>query len=199
MGHSLAHFVYRNRIDNSELGEGAIPLYALSRSSRQNGFRLFAIALAAGTLAACAQPSGVARMSDLQSSGDEGPKNGAPSTQSIAGVAAKIDKDSLVGQKSRDTRQHFSSYGLASFYRDDGQTASGEAFDPHKMTAAHRTLPFGTRLLVTDVASGRSVTVRVNDRGPYVAGRVLDVSYSAAEKLGIVKRGISQVRFAILQ
>jgi rare lipoprotein A len=199
MSHSLAHFVYRNRIHISKLGEAAIPLYALSRSSRQNGFRLFAIALATGTLAACAQPSGVARMSDLQSSDDEGPKKGAPSTQSVAGVAATMDKHSLSDQKSRDPKQHFSSYGLASFYKEDGQTASGEAFDPHKMTAAHRTLPFGTRLLVTDVASGRSVTVRVNDRGPYVAGRVLDVSYSAAEKLGMVKRGVSQVRFAILQ
>src|SRR5437870_511371 len=76
-------------------------------------------------------------------------------------------------------------YGLASFYQHGSQTANGEKFDPGKLTAAHRTLPFGTRLKVTDVTTGRSVTVRINDRGPFVAGRVVDVSYSAAQSLGM--------------
>ena len=73
-----------------------------------------------------------------------------------------------------------SSYGIASFYRRHSRTASGEAFDGREPTAAHRTLPFGTRLRVTNVATRRSVTVRVNDRGPYVPGRIVDLSYSAA-------------------
>lgn len=90
-------------------------------------------------------------------------------------------------------------YGVASFYLYDTKTASGEIFDPHKMTAAHRTLPFGTRLRVTDVSTGRSVTVRVNDRGPFVRGRIVDLSYSAAQRLGIIKKGVARVKVAILQ
>jgi rare lipoprotein A len=92
-----------------------------------------------------------------------------------------------------------SSYGIASFYSHDTRTASGERFDPRELTAAHRTLPFGTRLRVTSVATGRSVTVRVNDRGPYVPGRVVDLSYSAAEKIGMVGRGVTQVKLEVMQ
>ncbi|MGB9388864.1 MAG: septal ring lytic transglycosylase RlpA family protein, partial [Xanthobacteraceae bacterium] len=75
------------------------------------------------------------------------------------------------------------SYGVASFYTEDEWTASGERFNTHAMTAAHPTLPFGTRLRVTNVINGRSVVVRINDRGPYVHGRVVDLSGSAAESL----------------
>ena len=92
-----------------------------------------------------------------------------------------------------------SSYGIASFYRFDTKTASGERFDARELTAAHRTLPFGTRLRVTSVATGRSVTVRVNDRGPYVAGRVVDLSYSAAEQIGMVGRGVTKVKLEVIQ
>jgi len=80
------------------------------------------------------------------------------------------------------------SNGVASFYTEGSRTASGEKFDTHDLTAAHPTLPFGTRLRVTNVATGRAVTVRVNDRGPYVAGRVVDVSQSAADALGMSER-----------
>jgi rare lipoprotein A len=90
------------------------------------------------------------------------------------------------------------SYGVASFYSDGQQTANGEKFNPNELTAAHPTLPFGTRLRVTNVATGRSVTVRINDRGPYVAGRVVDVSYSAAETLGIVDRGVAKVKLDVI-
>jgi rare lipoprotein A len=90
------------------------------------------------------------------------------------------------------------SYGIASFYSDEQLTANGETFNPNAMTAAHPTLPFGTRLRVTNVSTGRSVTVRINDRGPYVAGRVVDVSYSAAESLGIVDRGIAKVKLDVI-
>jgi rare lipoprotein A len=91
------------------------------------------------------------------------------------------------------------SSGLASFYTEGTKTANGEKFDTHQLTAAHPTLPFGTRLRVTNVATGRSVTVRVNDRGPFVPGRVVDVSYSAAETLGMVGGGIAKVKLDVVQ
>ena len=91
------------------------------------------------------------------------------------------------------------SQGIASFYSEDTQTASGEKFDPRELTAAHPSLPFGTKLRVTDVNTGRSVTVRVNDRGPYVPGRIVDVSYSAANVLGMVGKGVTNVRLDVVQ
>jgi len=90
------------------------------------------------------------------------------------------------------------SFGVASFYSEGQQTANGEKFNPDELTAAHPTLPFGTRLRVTNVATGRSVTVRINDRGPYVPGRIVDVSYSAAETLGIVDRGVAKVKLDVI-
>jgi rare lipoprotein A len=89
--------------------------------------------------------------------------------------------------------------GLASFYGSDQQTASGERFNPRAMTAAHRTLPFGTKVRVTNVRSGRAVTVRINDRGPFVPGRVIDLSQAAAEELGIVGHGIAKVKLDVVQ
>jgi peptidoglycan lytic transglycosylase len=89
--------------------------------------------------------------------------------------------------------------GLASFYGSGQQTASGERFNPRALTAAHRTLPFGTKVRVTNVRSGRNVTVRINDRGPFVPGRVIDLSQAAAEELGIVGHGIAKVKLDIVQ
>ena len=89
--------------------------------------------------------------------------------------------------------------GLASFYGSPQQTANGEQFNPRAMTAAHRTLPFGTKVRVTNVKSGRAVTVRINDRGPFVTGRVIDLSQAAAEELGIVGRGIARVKLDVVQ
>ena len=91
------------------------------------------------------------------------------------------------------------SYGVASFYTEDEWTASGERFNTHAMTAAHPTLPFGTRLRVTNVTNGRSVVVRINDRGPFVPGRVVDLSGSAAESLGMVERGVAKVKLDVVQ
>src|SRR5439155_6427085 len=90
--------------------------------------------------------------------------------------------------------------GIASYYgreHDGRRTASGEVFDMREMTAAHRTLPFGTRVRVTNLANGRQITVRINDRGPFRRGRIIDLSYAAARKLGIVGRGVAKVRVAI--
>jgi rare lipoprotein A len=92
--------------------------------------------------------------------------------------------------------------GLASWYGQQHQglkTASGETFDMNKLTAAHRTLPFGTRLRVTNVENGKSVVVRVNDRGPHVAGRVLDLSYRAAQALGMTGAGVARVEVVVIR
>jgi rare lipoprotein A len=78
------------------------------------------------------------------------------------------------------------------------RTASGERFDKHAYTAAHRTLPHGTRVRVTNLANGRSVTVRINDRGPFARGRVLDLSYAAARDIGMIGTGTAQVRMSVL-
>jgi rare lipoprotein A len=93
------------------------------------------------------------------------------------------------------------SEGLASYYADKYQgrkTANGEIFDTAKLTAAHKTLPFGTRVRVTNLDNGRSVDVRINDRGPYVAGRVIDLSPAAARKLDMLRAGVVRVKLDIL-
>ena len=76
-------------------------------------------------------------------------------------------------------------------------SASGPRYDPKKFTAAHRTLPFGTRLLVTDTKTHRSVTVTVNDRGPFVPGRILDLSLAAATQMHMVGRGLIRVTASV--
>lgn len=91
--------------------------------------------------------------------------------------------------------------GLASWYGPGfaGRlTANGEIFDPSSLTAAHRTLPFGSRVRVTNLNNGRSVVVRINDRGPFVAGRVIDLSRASAEQIGMRGRGIAPVRLEVL-
>lgn len=85
-----------------------------------------------------------------------------------------------------------------SYYSHGHRTASGEHFNPNGYTAASRTLPFGTRLRVTDPKTGRSVVVRVNDRGPYVRGRSLDLARGAARALGIIQQGTASVMVAEL-
>jgi rare lipoprotein A len=87
--------------------------------------------------------------------------------------------------------------GVASWYGDEWQgrlTASGKPFDDSKLTAAHRTLPLNTRVRVTNLKTGRSVEVTITDRGPYIDGRVIDLSKAAAKKLGMVKEGLVSVR-----
>ncbi len=92
--------------------------------------------------------------------------------------------------------------GLASFYHDslDRQpTASEERYRPRYYTAAHRTLPFGTRVRVTHLGNGRSVWVRINDRGPFVEGRVIDLSRAAARQLRMIGSGLAKVRLEIYE
>lgn len=92
--------------------------------------------------------------------------------------------------------------GMASYYADQyhlqANTASGELYDRTKLTAAHRSHPFGTILRVTNVDNGKSVEVRVNDRGPFVQGRVVDLSYAAAEKIDMIQKGVVRVAVEVL-
>ena len=93
--------------------------------------------------------------------------------------------------------QGYRAEGQASYYgaRHHGkQTASGERFDQHALTAAHRSLPFGSRVLVTNLHNGKSVVVRINDRGPFVRGRIIDVSRQAAAQLDMLRDGVVPVR-----
>lgn len=108
----------------------------------------------------------------------------------LAGVVAG-------GDAPAQSRKEFS--GVAAYYSKGyrGPTARGDRYDPTKFTAAHRTLPFGTRLRVTDQRSGRSVTVIVNDRGPFTKGRVLDLSLAAARELHMIDRGLARVTASI--
>jgi len=86
-------------------------------------------------------------------------------------------------------------YGREFFHR---RTASGERLDPNELTAAHRTLPFGTRVRVTNLENGRRVVVRINDRGPFKKGRVLDVTPAVARRLGFAQAGLAHVRLDVL-
>ena len=88
--------------------------------------------------------------------------------------------------------------GRASWYALHSKTASGERMNPSAMTAAHRSLPFGTKVKVTNKNNGKSVVVRINDRGPFIRGRVLDLSRGAARQLGFVNKGQTSVCMARL-
>ena len=83
--------------------------------------------------------------------------------------------------------------GNASWYALHSKTASGEKMNPFGMTAAHKTLPLGTKIRVTNKRNGKSIIVRINDRGPFIAGRILDLSRGAANQLGFVERGLTNV------
>lgn len=93
------------------------------------------------------------------------------------------------------------SYGIASYYSDKfhgKRTANGEHYNKNELTAAHPYLPFNTRIKVTDVNSKKSVVVRINDRGPHIKGRALDMSRAAANKIGLLKKGKAKVKIEVL-
>jgi rare lipoprotein A len=88
--------------------------------------------------------------------------------------------------------------GIASWYKDK-RTASGERFNGTAMAAAHKKLPFGTKVRVIDLKTGKSIIVRINDRGPYIRGRIIDLTIGAARQLGTYHRGIAKVRIEVLK
>lgn len=114
---------------------------------------------------------------------------GEPEGAERAAVTPSAPLEAALGRGS-------ASYYAATFH--GRRTASGEAFDNRAMTAAHRTLPFGTMVRVTNPRTGASVVVRINDRGPFTKGRLIDVSRAAAEQLGIVRAGHGQVALELL-
>lgn len=107
-------------------------------------------------------------------------------------------------RRSRSSRVTTTSYsgggssGIASYYWQPQRVASGGMFNPNAMTAAHKTLPFGTRVRVTNHNTGRSAVVTINDRGPYVRGRVIDLSRAAAGAVGMIGSGLARVSLEVL-
>jgi rare lipoprotein A len=89
--------------------------------------------------------------------------------------------------------------GWASFYKSGRLTANGEHFKPMGLTCAHRRLAFGTKLKVTNLKTGKSVLVRVNDRGPFIRGRILDLSLGAAKVIGLNRSGVAKISFVVVR
>jgi len=88
--------------------------------------------------------------------------------------------------------------GMASYYKSGRLTANGEKFNPNGFTAAHRFLKFGTLVRVTNLKTGRSIVVRINDRGPFIRGRIIDLAYGAAKAVGLHNSGVAKVQVAVL-
>lgn len=107
----------------------------------------------------------------------------------IAGMALTVTAPAIAAEPS---------CGRASWYALTSRTASGERMDPSKLTAAHPRLKFGTRVEVTNPRNGKSVIVRINDRGPFVKGRIIDVSKAAAGQLGMIRSGVAKVCYRVV-
>jgi rare lipoprotein A len=140
--------------------------------------KLFAVVLTAVALAACAGPS----LAPEKQASLESHLKSFGGNRHLVFVAKEHPP---ITTKKQENWTGDASYGLASFYENGSATASGERFNADELTAAHRTLPFGTRVRVTNHSNGRSVVVRINDRGPFVHGRIIDVTPAAAHALGM--------------
>jgi rare lipoprotein A len=169
-----------------------------SASGMRSVMQRLAVVVGAASLAACAQSHVATNRSEMRSPIRQASQEYNPTTSfAPRRVAVARRHTPFVSDKNAAGTQ-VASHGMASFYTEGTKTASGEKFNTNELTAAHPTLPFGTRLRVTNVASGQSVTVRVNDRGPYVRGRVVDVSHAAAETLGMVGGGVAKVKLDVV-
>ncbi len=113
--------------------------------------------------------------------------------------------DSTAGQNTSTAKKYYTGQvltGMSSYYGKKfhgRKTSNGDVFDMYKLTAAHRFLPFNSIIEVTNLANGRSVRVRVNDRGPFVKNRILDLSYAAARKIGLTGTGVGKVKIRIIR
>ncbi|MGC9311073.1 MAG: septal ring lytic transglycosylase RlpA family protein [Sediminispirochaetaceae bacterium] len=140
---------------------------------------------------------------DSAGSAETAVSTGSAENAGSAGTAAAAENpgsaaSSADQQSSRDSP--FSQTGYASWYGgkfQGRQTASGEIFDTHKLTAAHKTLPFGTIVTVTNLKNGKKVDVRINDRGPFVKGRIIDLSMAAAGEIDLLGDGVGRVRIDV--
>lgn len=177
----------------------------------------FSLLIAAGLAAISAVPANAGR-GDWQCLGAEyvcgSAKASAPAARATrtkavnnrkARVARAYSEDRPVRQRRRAvpsvTSSSYSgggSTGIASYYWQGQRVASGGWFNPNGMTAAHRTLPFGTKVRVTHLGNGRSVTVTINDRGPFIKGRIIDLSRGAASVIGMTGQGLARVSVDVL-
>jgi peptidoglycan lytic transglycosylase len=186
-------------IDCSKSSYVAIKASSVSAARTRNIAHLLVVVLGAASLAACAESTAVRNSNFVSPSRQASLPHDRTASFVTNRRVAFLRKHTPFARHHHATPTQVASQGIASFYTEDQQTASGEKFDTHDLTAAHRTLPFGTRLRVTNVATGQSVTVRVNDRGPYIAGRVVDVSGSAANELGIIDSGVAKVKVDVVK
>jgi rare lipoprotein A len=158
-----------------------------------------AIILGAASLAGCVQTHVAANKSDMVSPARQAAQQTSRGASLAHRRVAAARKHTPSASSGKPAATEGASHGIASYYWQGTKTASGEKFNTNDLTAAHPTLPFGTKLRVTNVSSGQSVTVRVNDRGPFVRGRVVDVSYAAAEELGMVGGGVAKVKLDVVE
>jgi peptidoglycan lytic transglycosylase len=172
----------------------------VSAAGVRNVIQVFAVVLGAASLAACAQSSVVTQKTELVAANRTASVEHNRKTSVAANRHLGVTrKHTPFASKKSAAETQIASHGIASFYTTGTKTASGERFDTNELTAAHRTLPFGTRVRVTNVTTGQSVTVRVNDRGPFISGRIVDVSHSAATTLGMVGGGIAKVKLEVVE
>lgn len=114
-------------------------------------------------------------------------------------IAAILGAVALFTTPSVATQSDQPSTVIASYYYHGTRTASGEKFRPDGLTAAHRTLPFGTKVKVTNQDNDKSVLVRINDRGPFIKSRTIDLSRGAARQLGMIRTGVAKVTLEVLK
>jgi len=182
----------------------------IMRIGRLSGRKWSGIAAALAILASGAGAPGLAEMNagraapvpavETDFDAQFAPFTGSETTPSPAQAAAeRLEGEAIAAEEAADEEI---GGGMASWYGRElsgRRTASGEPFDPGDYTAAHRSLPFGSKVRVTSLATGRSVIVRINDRGPFSANRVIDVSQAAAREIGLLGAGHGRVRLALLK
>lgn len=189
----------RGRASGVATGAGAPLSHLCDASGRAVRVRWLAVALSAALLAGCARSPEIGAGPDKGGAAEQtaltqpAPVSSTPPANPAAQTAAPPSASTAPRRPRHALR------GLASYYTAPQPTANGEVFDTTAMTAAHRSLPFGTRLRVTRLDTGRAVTVRINDRGPYVDGRVVDLSYAAAAALDMVDSGLANVRLDVVR
>jgi rare lipoprotein A len=152
-------------------------------------FRVLAVCIAGLVLAGCATSPRFAARSTPSSTKD--PANSQTPT------AGELKTPRNPGGKILLTLE-----GVASYYADEfhgKQTSNGEIYDMNSLTAAHRTFPFGTKVRITNLENGKIVVVRVNDRGPFHEGRIIDLSLAAAKELDLVRSGTARVKIEVLE
>lgn len=164
------------------------------KPSRCKNLILTALAIAALSLATgCSSEKSTSKQTTHRAVTSTAQSSKKTSTTTKSNTTSKTTTNTNSGKTSAKKTTGKTEKGQASYYADKFHgraTASGEKYDKKKLTGAHRTLPFGTIVRVTNTANGKSVDVRINDRGPFKAGRIVDVSRAAAEKLDMITAGV---------